>query len=146
LRQQFEKRRKQFLCQPRETKRLRIEVLSMRQKMRDHLDQSSEEFFDIKQGLGGIIDLEFLVQFLILTHANAHPDITTYSDNIRQLQGLADAGLLTEEERASLSQAYLGLRGLAHKAALAKTEATSPLASVSQWTTVIVAAWVKYLG
>ncbi len=119
--------------------------MAMRQKMRNHLDQSTDVLFDIKQGVGGIIDLEFLVQFLILANAHAHPDIAAYSDNIRQLEGLAQAGLLSEDERSALSQAYLGLRGLAHKAALAKTDALLDPAMAVPWTQAVTAAWKTYL-
>ena len=143
MQKQFEELRTGFLCQPRNAETLRQEVLNMREKMRTHLDESTSESFDIKQGPGGIIDLEFLVQFLILKHANAYPDIATFSDNIRQLEALERSGLLDEQERSDLSQAYLGLRGLAHKAALAKTETMAPLSQVAPWRDAVQSAWDK---
>jgi len=146
LRRQYEDMRLRFLCQPRRTETLRSEVLSMRRKMRAHLDQSTAESTDLKQGEGGMIDLEFLVQFLILDNAHAHPGIAVHSDNIRQLQALADAGILTANESAALTEAYLGLRGLAHKAALARAEATAHPSAIAPWTGAVIAAWKKYLG
>ena len=145
MKARFERLRTDFLCQPRDAQMLKSEVLNMRQRMRGHLDRTTDDRFDIKQGVGGIIDLEFLVQYLILNHANAHPKLAAFSDNIRQLESLAQVGILTETERDRLSAAYLALRGLAHKAALAKTDADTPHDTVAPWREPILDAWRKYL-
>ena len=142
---QFERMRRDFLCQPRDRAVLRREILAMRQKMRTHLDRSKPDRFDLKQGTGGIIDLEFLVQFLILNHAHAAPHIAQYSDNIRQLASLAQAGIIGESDRTQLTQTYLALRRLAHQAALAKTEAFCPPETVASWRQIVQSAWKKHL-
>lgn len=146
MQKSFEEQRKNFLCQPRDATTLRQQVLTMRQKMQTHLDESTAEEFDIKQGSGGIIDLEFLVQYLILRHANAHPDLATFSDNIRQLESLTQTGILSDQERDGLTQAYLGLRSLAHKAALSKTDAMAAPAQVKPWREAVQSAWERYLS
>ena len=56
------------------------DVLSMRAKMRKQLDKSSAQQFDLKQGAGGIGDIEFLVQYLVLKNADVHPAIIHYAN------------------------------------------------------------------
>jgi glutamate-ammonia-ligase adenylyltransferase len=73
---------------------LRDDVVSMRRRMRRELDKNDATLFDIKQGQGGIGDLEFTVQYLVLRHAREHPSVIEFSDNIRQLDALAETGCL----------------------------------------------------
>ena len=146
MRKHFERMRTDFLCQPRDPEVLRTEVVKMRQKMRIHLDKSTADVFDLKQGSGGIIDLEFLIQYLILTHAHTYPQIATFSDNMRQIQSLNAAGILSAQEQQDLSQAYLALRGMAHKAALAKKDAMILVDQVQQWRHLIRSAWDKFMA
>src|ERR1700733_13880643 len=73
---------------------LRSDVLEMRLRMRKELSRSGAGQFDIKQDAGGIGDIEFLVQYWVLAAADAHHGLLTYTDNIRQLEGLAQAGVL----------------------------------------------------
>jgi glutamate-ammonia-ligase adenylyltransferase len=120
LMQDFETQRRLFLCQPRDEAKLKQEVLSMRQKMRDHLDKSTNDAFDLKQGIGGIIDIEFLVQYWVLLSAHQHPDVVTYSDNIRQLAILAREGVISEQTARILADAYRAYRTLGHHQALSK--------------------------
>ena len=94
------------------------EVQNMRRKMRAHLDASDDVRFDLKQGEGGIGDLEFLVQYLVLKHAQQHPAVIHYTDNIRQLGTLEAAGFLSEAETRSLQAAYRGYRQRLHQRAL----------------------------
>ncbi len=73
---------------------LRTDVKEMRLRMRRELSKAGPGQFDIKQDAGGIADIEFLVQYWVLAAAHAHPDLLTYTDNIRQLEGLAAVGVL----------------------------------------------------
>ncbi|MEN7342780.1 MAG: bifunctional [glutamate--ammonia ligase]-adenylyl-L-tyrosine phosphorylase/[glutamate--ammonia-ligase] adenylyltransferase [Pseudomonadota bacterium] len=97
---------------------LREKVGQMRKKMRDNLSRSGKGEFDVKQDHGGIADLEFLVQFLVLKYADRYPTLLEYTDNIRQLDSLADAGVLERSTTASLQQAYRELREAVHRNAL----------------------------
>ena len=142
----FERQRRDFLCQPRDHIRLRTDVLEMRQRMRINLDRSDETAFDIKQGPGGMIDMEFLVQYLVLAHAYAHPALVAHSDNIRQLAALAQAGVLTADEAQSLSEQYRSLRGMGHRLALAKRPAKVSWDSVAPIRNAVQDAWVRHLG
>jgi glutamate-ammonia-ligase adenylyltransferase len=90
----------------------------MRSKMRTALDQSSAELFDLKQGGGGITDIEFMVQYLVLREAHVHPRLSRYSDNIRLLQSLEDEGLVDGQWRERLAGIYRVLRAAHHRYAL----------------------------
>ena len=86
------------------------DVVSMRRRMREQLDRSTDELFDLKQGAGGIGDIEFIVQYLVLANASAEPSVYFYSDNIRQLDALADTGILAEETARRLQDIYRAYR------------------------------------
>jgi glutamate-ammonia-ligase adenylyltransferase len=94
------------------------DVLSMRAKMRKQLDKSSERDFDLKQGAGGIGDIEFLVQYLVLKNAAEHPAVIHYPDNIRQLGTLGAAGCLPESDVVRLQEIYKAYRLCLHRLAL----------------------------
>jgi len=98
--------------------RLRKDVSSMRVKMRKQLDKSNVSQFDLKQGEGGIGDIEFLVQFLVLKNAGHEPAVIHYSDNIRQLGTLEAVGCLHPTDVARLQDAYKAYRLTTHRLAL----------------------------
>jgi glutamate-ammonia-ligase adenylyltransferase len=94
------------------------EVLDMRRKMRKQLDQSSSLHFDLKQGKGAIADIEFLVQYLVLKHAENEPALVHYSDNIRQLGALEATGILSAVDVSALQDAYKAYRLRSHRLVL----------------------------
>ncbi|WP_240009568.1 bifunctional [glutamate--ammonia ligase]-adenylyl-L-tyrosine phosphorylase/[glutamate--ammonia-ligase] adenylyltransferase [Marinomonas algicola] len=117
----FDKVRAAVLSSHRDVKDLKAEVIKMREKMRAHLDSAKQGLeFDIKQGRGGIIDIEFMVQYLILAHAHAHPELLAYSDNIRQLEAAADVGVISPEHAERLAESYKLYRSCAHRLTLQK--------------------------
>jgi [glutamine synthetase] adenylyltransferase / [glutamine synthetase]-adenylyl-L-tyrosine phosphorylase len=93
-------------------------VLDMRLRMRRELSRSGTGQFDIKQDAGGIADIEFLVQYWVLAAAGSHPELLTYTDNIRQLEGLAAVGVLDGATANWLTQAYIGYRTVLHHLSL----------------------------
>lgn len=118
LMQDFEKFRVDLIASRRETRELADAVFTMRQKMRAHLDQSDEQQFNLKHGLGGLVDIEFLVQFLVLAGAADNPELARWSDNVRQLEALATCNCLSSEEAERLTQIYLSYRQKLHEHAL----------------------------
>jgi len=94
------------------------DVVSMRGKMRKQLDKSDAERFDLKQGRGGIGDIEFLVQYLVLRYAAERPAVIHYTDNIRQLGTLEAAACLNSEAAVGLQQVYKEYRLRLHRLAL----------------------------
>lgn len=94
------------------------DVVSMRDKMRKQLDKSDADSFDLKQGVGGIADIEFLVQYLVLKHAEESASLFCYSDNIRQLDALRDCQQLSANDVAELQECYKAFRLRSHRLAL----------------------------
>lgn len=91
----------------------------MRQKMRDHLAPKDLAEIDLKHSPGGLVDIEFLVQYLTLAHAHEHPALTQWPDNVRLLDTLAQEGLMPAADAEALKAAYLALRRAGHARALA---------------------------
>jgi [glutamine synthetase] adenylyltransferase / [glutamine synthetase]-adenylyl-L-tyrosine phosphorylase len=118
LRRRFEAARRRVLCTAVRRGTLRTDVMEMRLRMRRELSESGPGQFDIKQDAGGIADIEFMVQYWILAAANAHPELVTYSDNIRQLEGLASVGVLDADTALWLKQTYIGYRTILHHLSL----------------------------
>jgi [glutamine synthetase] adenylyltransferase / [glutamine synthetase]-adenylyl-L-tyrosine phosphorylase len=116
LQQRFASIRQQILSLPRQLPKLQHEVLQMREKLRQHHGVDSN---DPKHSIGGIVDLEFISQYLVLAYATNNPSLFQYSDNIRVLDAAADCGLLTQQQVSQLQQAYQLLRGAGHRHTLA---------------------------
>ena len=114
----FNKIRQKILNLTRESNKLRVEVSSMREKMRNHLDKSTDKLIDIKQGVGGLVDIEFLAQYLVLENCHAHTCLSQPCDNLSIFKQLTSLELLTEEDQQLLTNCYQKLRGLGHKATL----------------------------
>jgi glutamate-ammonia-ligase adenylyltransferase len=98
--------------------KLRDDVLEMRQRMRATLDKSDTDLFDLKQGAGGIGDIEFIVQYLVLSNAASDPAVYFYSDNIRQLDALAAGEFIDTETAGRLQDVYKTYRRCLHHLAL----------------------------
>jgi [glutamine synthetase] adenylyltransferase / [glutamine synthetase]-adenylyl-L-tyrosine phosphorylase len=114
----FEGVRRRVLSVAVRRETLRADVREMRLRMRRELSRSAEGEFDIKQDAGGIADIEFLVQYWILASAKAHPELLTYTDNIRQLEGLAACGIIESATAEWLKGAYIGYRTVLHHLSL----------------------------
>lgn len=121
--QQYNDIRRKILMTPRETHLLKQDVIDMRNKMRDHLDKSNDGFCDIKQGRGGLVDIEFLTQYLVLNYSAIYHDVCLYSDNIRIFEILAKFNILTIKQKDLLIEHYCQLRDFGHKTSLQKESA-----------------------
>ncbi len=104
--EQFEATRREVLSQPRDPDKLCSDVVEMREKMRASLGQCKAGEIHLKQMEGGMVDIEFIVQYLILRWAHDYPELLRWSDNIRQIESLAKAKLLSREDTARLIQNY----------------------------------------
>ena len=110
----FEDIRKQVLCQPRDPEKLRGEILAMRQKMHDG-HPNDTELFDIKHDCGGMVDIEFMVQYLVLAHAHQHPQLTGNIGNLALLKLAAELGLIPAELAEQNRTLYRTLRQAQHR-------------------------------
>ncbi len=119
--EKFESIRQAVLTQPRDRQTLKKEVIAMRQKMLDaHPNRSGQ--FDLKHDRGGIIDVEFLVQYLILAHAAEHPGLTRNSGNLALLKTSGEAGLIPPELAEQCRTAYREFRKRQHQMRLQGAE------------------------
>jgi glutamate-ammonia-ligase adenylyltransferase len=118
LREAFEAIRRRTLRKAVHRDTLRTDVGEMRMRMRRELSKARAGQFDIKQDAGGIADIEFLVQYWVLAAADAHPELLTYTDNIRQLEGMAHVGVLEPATAQWLTDAYIGYRTVLHHMSL----------------------------
>ena len=111
----FDQVRKAVLEQQRSEQSLAAEVVKMREKMRKHLlPPAKEQKFSLKQGSGGIVDIEFMVQFAVLAWSHNHPELTRWSDSIRILESLARCDLLSEQQTSLLIDTYKRYRSAGH--------------------------------
>ena len=115
LAERFQTIRREVLQRQQDPVALRREVREMRERMRTELDSSTAEIFDLKQGRGGIADIEFMVQYEVLANARHCPDLLIFTDNIRQLDGLERLGILSAADADQLRNAYRGLRRRVHQ-------------------------------
>jgi glutamate-ammonia-ligase adenylyltransferase len=120
---EFGRIRRSVLAQPRDSAQLRLDVVEMREKMRAHLDADTQPAdaaevllsgFNLKQGEGAIVDIEFLVQFLVLRYSASIPALTEWTDKVRLLDSLARHGLIEAEQAALLQEAYVAYRAGVH--------------------------------
>lgn len=110
LHSRFADIRKDILCSEREAIKLKEDVVNMREKMRAHLSKDNEHEFDLKQGLGGMTDIEFIAQYLVLKHAASNSALTQYPDNIRILESATEQGVINAEQQVALTGCYCSLR------------------------------------
>ncbi len=114
----FEQIRENVLTKKRDPATLQTEVYEMRERMREERLTHETELFDLKQDQGGIVDIEFLVQYLILKNAHDFPDIVVWTDNIRLVESLSVEGILSGEESQVLQETYVGIRQVIHRLTL----------------------------
>ncbi len=111
----FETIRRDILCQRRDREKLRADVLAMREKMRENLaSRGDAAVFDLKQDPGGLVDVEFAVQTLILAHACDHPRLTGNLGNIALLKIAAECGLIPADLAVAAGDAYREYRHRQH--------------------------------
>ncbi|WP_414710802.1 bifunctional [glutamate--ammonia ligase]-adenylyl-L-tyrosine phosphorylase/[glutamate--ammonia-ligase] adenylyltransferase [Pseudoxanthomonas sp.] len=102
----FEDIRRATLARPREIEALREEVDRMRTRMRAELDRSDTARFDLKQGAGGLVDLEFLLQYLVLRDAAAQPALLSPRDTPGLIAALSTAGALSSGQATALDAVH----------------------------------------
>jgi len=133
------------LCIPRDTEKLREEVLAMREKMHaGHVNDT--DLFDLKHDSGGIVDVEFCVQYLVLRHCPAHPELADNVGNIALLQRAGAAGLVPSELAQAAADAYRELRRQQHAIKLSGAEyARVPPPAVETIREAVKALWARVM-
>jgi glutamate-ammonia-ligase adenylyltransferase len=144
--QWFESTRKEILTRKRDPQKLKQEVADMRDRMRKELLKPAPGFFDLKQDRGGIVDIEFLIQYLILLNASQFPELVTYSDNVRQIRSLEESGILDETTAYLLRRAYLVYRATMHRLNLKEEPSTLPDQTYLDLRRRVSEVWDRYMG
>lgn len=111
----FNKIRKNVLIRKRDCETLKKQVSAMREKMRKEHLKPKKNFFDLKQSKGCIVDIEFLVQYLILQNGHACPDIIFWTDNVRLLESLDAEGIIKSHDSGELQKTYVLMRRAVHR-------------------------------
>jgi glutamate-ammonia-ligase adenylyltransferase len=140
------------LSMKRDVEKLREEVAAMRLKMRHNLGPKvpgDDHQFDVKRDSGGLIDIEFIVQFGALAWSNHNPGSIQYTDNMRLLDAYRDTGWMSAEDTQALQQAYLCYRALIHRQALQNLPAivslTDPDSDINMCRQQVSAIWQRYI-
>ncbi len=157
LGERFNRLRAEVLGRQRDEEELRTAVRDMRKKMRDNLATqathgglaptafTAEAAFDLKQDAGGIVDIEFMVQYAVLAWSCRYPELLRFTDNIRISDGLRDAGLIPGEDVQHLQEAYKAYRAAAHRLALQKQPGTVPGDQFHDYRHHIIRLWQQLL-
>ena len=142
MQQEFTQIRTQVLSQSRDINKLRTDVSEMRAKMRNHLNRAKIGEFDLKQSPGGMVDIEFIAQYLVLAHAHQFPELLTkWSDNLRIFEACREAGLLTQLQTEQLIDAYCHIRDAAHRLTLGKEARIVSDVEFAEERNAVIAIW-----
>ncbi len=149
LARKFEELRASVLGKERDEPALCKEVVEMRERMRGQLasggDGEKNGQFELKQGLGGIVDIEFMVQYAVLAQAHRYPSLTRYTDNIRILESLQAEGLLTEAQALALIDAYKAFRSFVHRSSLQEEKGLAPVSEVAEHREQVMTMWQQWM-
>ncbi|MEN3112267.1 bifunctional [glutamate--ammonia ligase]-adenylyl-L-tyrosine phosphorylase/[glutamate--ammonia-ligase] adenylyltransferase [Uliginosibacterium paludis] len=141
----FDALRTRMLQRERDPDKLREEVLAMRQKMRDAFANKGPGF-ELKHDAGGLIDVEFIVQYLVLAHAYRHPALTANKGNIALLGLAADAGLIPAELARRSANSYRALRHAQHGLRLNQQRSRVHDDSLDELREPVMALWTSVFG
>ncbi|MEL7185091.1 MAG: bifunctional [glutamate--ammonia ligase]-adenylyl-L-tyrosine phosphorylase/[glutamate--ammonia-ligase] adenylyltransferase [Pseudomonadota bacterium] len=142
----FERIRRETLATRVRRDALRDDVMSMKKRMRKELDQSRDGRFDLKHGAGGIGDIEFLVQYLVLRSAGDHESVIEYSDNIRQLDALIKCDVVDAALGRQLQDIYRAYRVRLHHLALDDQPAVTSDTEFVAERQAVSEAWQRWLA
>jgi len=142
----FEHCRKSVLAARRDPEHLKEEVTAMRERIRKEKTSARSPDFDLKQGPGGLVDIEFLVQFLVLCHAHRHLRLLQWTDNVRLIRTLARVGVLKDDEAAFVRKAYLTYRSKMHRLDLQQQPGRVPADQYLPLRRGVADLWSKFLA
>ncbi|RLA18811.1 MAG: bifunctional [glutamate--ammonia ligase]-adenylyl-L-tyrosine phosphorylase/[glutamate--ammonia-ligase] adenylyltransferase [Gammaproteobacteria bacterium] len=135
-----------ILQNKRDRKLLQQEVKEMREKMRESLASKDKSLFDLKQGVGGIADIEFIVQFLVLSGELSGHKSLGFTDNIRLLDGLEQVGCLSSDEAGLLADSYRAYRRRAHQLALQEKSAKVDASEFAEFREKVTMCWNRIIA
>lgn len=150
LRQRFDAVRQAVITAPRESEALRREIVAMRETVRTahplRQPQDGPPLFDIKHSPGGMVDAEFVVQYLVLSQAGVHTELLANVGNIALLERAERAGLLPPKVGVTAARAYRELRRMQHRARLDEQPTQVPLQVLDAEREAILRLWQAVFG
>ncbi len=132
LRQRFDAMRGEILTRQRDRSKLRQDVIDMRQRIADQRDKSDRDRIDLKFGEGALVDIEFIVQYLVLAHSAASPQLLDHFTTPALISKLAEVGALDPHDATTLAGAYQGLLDTANELRFMQEPALVRRVSVEQ--------------
>jgi glutamate-ammonia-ligase adenylyltransferase len=141
----FDAVREAVITAERDAASLATEIVAMREKVRAAHPVRGERF-DVKHSVGGMVDAEFVVQFLVLSESSAHPELRANAGNIDLLQRAERAGLLAPGMGQAAADAYRRLRQIQHTARLDEAPTQVDAALVANEAAAVRALWQHVLG
>lgn len=146
---QFAEIRHTVLAKVRQKESVSKEVVSMRERMHRHFLSKkalAKSEFDLKQSIGGIVDIEFMVQYCVLVYASQYNELLEFTDNLRLLELMADLDLIANQDRLDLVAAYQAYRSLGHSLALNQKKAVVKAELVNGYAEQVQRIWQVLLG
>ncbi len=144
--ERFGEIRRGILTRQREEGALAAEVAGMREKLRAKRLKHDPAAFDLKEDRGGIVDIEFLVQYITLLKAGDFPELIRWTDNVRLLEGFTDAGILEKRETELLKSAYLAYRAKVHRLSLQNKPAKVEAHIFHDLRVEVIELWERFMG
>lgn len=145
LHQRFDEVRTAVITAPRDAAGLHAEIVAMRERVREAHPVPAGQF-DVKHGVGGMVDAEFAVQYLVLAHAGAHPELCDNVGNIALLHRAEAAGLLPAGVGAAAASAYRTLRQVQHRARLNEEPTRVAPSALQAEREAVMALWRAVFG
>ncbi|HED3890834.1 TPA: bifunctional [glutamate--ammonia ligase]-adenylyl-L-tyrosine phosphorylase/[glutamate--ammonia-ligase] adenylyltransferase [Morganella morganii] len=142
----FDGIRRDILCRQRDNAQLKQDVREMREKMYQHLGSRDDSVFNIKTDPGGITDIEFIAQYLVLRFAPENKALIRWSDNVRIFELMANYDVMPEEESLRLTAAYIMMRDRLHHLSLQDKSGVVPLTEFAAEREFVCARWQHWLG
>jgi glutamate-ammonia-ligase adenylyltransferase len=144
--ERFEAQRQHVLVMPRDGDQLRRDVLQMRERMLEgHPNPTT--LFDVKHDRGGMVDIEFIVQYLVLRYARKHAELLRNAGNIALLQMAGEFGLIDASLAREVADAYRDFRRIQHRLRLNGAErARLPREEVAQRAAAVMRLWSAVFG
>lgn len=141
----FDAVREAVITAPRDAALLAQEIVAMREKVRKAHPVRGEKF-DVKHSAGGMVDVEFVVQYLVLSQSAAHPELRANTGNINLLRRAESAGLLEPGMGEAAARAYRELRQIQHTARLDEAPTQVDAAQVVEASLAVLSLWRHVLG
>ena len=146
LARQFERVRSGVLARPRDAGKLCHEVVEMRERMRGELDTSRGDEVNLKHCRGGIVDIEFMVQFGVLLWSGEYPDLLKVTDTLQLLGLFTETGLIPMDDAGALRDAYCAIRRRINHLALQEAPPLVGLDELAGERAAVAAIWDRLMS